>query len=483
MKKILIPFLLIIVFLTNSTFAFADEIEVTTNLEDEIALISEDLIIEDNSPGEITPRAAVVMDLNTGTLLYEKNKDDVLFPASITKIMTTLLALEYDRPDDIITFSYDAIFGIDRYSSHIALDVGEQITMDQALHAVMIRSANEACAGIAEHISGTISNFAKAMTEKAISLGCENTNFSNPHGLHSDDHYTTAYDMALIAQEAYKYEEFRNLMSTTYYEIAPTNKQKDTRYLHGQNKLLLPTSEYKYEGYLGGKTGFTDQAGNTLVSFAKKGDTTLICVVLLTPGAIETYNSTTTLLDYCFDNFETIEISEKPFILDKVNEQIFPVFQNFEEKFVIVEEINAKVLDGTYVTVAKNTDLELIEPTIVVNEPLVPPISESTVIGKIEYAFNDSVTSSIDLYSASDVAKMSDDDLFLQFGVGAATYNLNVIILIICSILFITIMRLLLINRRRRYNRYYRNQKNYSLNKKSRGKKKRKPLNYNMRKL
>ena len=160
--------------------------------------------------------------------------------------MTALLAFEYGKMDEVITFSHNAVFGIEPGSSHIALQENEQITMEQAMYALLLRSANESALGIAEQIDGSVEKFAEHMTARAKELGCNNTNFINPNGLHSENHYTTAYDMALIAKEALKFDEFKKMIQTTYYEIPPTNKQEETRYLYAQHQMIKPPSKYVY---------------------------------------------------------------------------------------------------------------------------------------------------------------------------------------------------------------------------------------------
>ena len=215
-------------------------------------------------------QSAILIDASTGTVLYEKDSDAKHYPASITKLMTVLLALEYGNLDETIIFSHDAVFSIEPGSSHIAIDEGEQITMRQALYGIMLQSANEVSNGVAEHIDGSMEAFAQHMTTRAKELGCTGTNFTNANGLHDDNHYTTAHDMALIAKELLKFDFFRELMATLYYEIPPTNKQPETRYLYAQNQLIKDSSIFYYEYCEGGKTGYTTQAGNTLVAYAKK---------------------------------------------------------------------------------------------------------------------------------------------------------------------------------------------------------------------
>lgn len=263
-------------------------------------------VTDPSKPPEIASDAAIVMDAKTGQILYEKNAYTRNYPASITKILTALLAIEHGDLASTITMSYDAVWGIERGSSHIALDVDEQIKFEDALYAVLLVSANEAAWAIAEQVGGTLDNFCSMMNKEAKDLGCLDTNFVNANGLHDDNHYTTAYDMALITREALKYDKFREITSTTYYEIPPTNKNT-TRYLNQDNRLILPASVYYYEDCLGGKTGFTDQAGGTLVTWAKRDETELICVVMHASSNADNYKDSIALYDYCFDNYYPVQ--------------------------------------------------------------------------------------------------------------------------------------------------------------------------------
>ncbi|TAH68325.1 MAG: D-alanyl-D-alanine carboxypeptidase [Anaerolineaceae bacterium] len=253
--------------------------------------------------------AAIVMEASTGLILYEKNMNETYYPASITKILSALLVIENSSPGEIITFSRDAIFNIERDSTHIAIDVGEQLTVQQCLYGILLESANEATYGAAEHIAGSIPAFSDMMNEKAKSLGALNSNFVNPHGLPDDNHYTTAYDMALITREAMKNEAFRRITATRTYQIPPTNKQTDTRYLRNHHKFILK-NDLSYEGVIGGKTGFTSKARYTLVTIAKRGDLELICVILKDDTSAHQYEDTAKLLDFGFDHFSIYPINE-----------------------------------------------------------------------------------------------------------------------------------------------------------------------------
>ena len=247
--------------------------------------------------------AWIMMDASTGQILYEKNAYRKMYPASITKIMTALLAVEYGDFNDTIIMSEEAVLGIEPGSSNIALDVGEEITFEDAMYAVLLVSANEAAWAVAEDIAGSLDNFATMMNEKAEELGCVNTHFVNSHGLHDEDHYTCPYDMALITQEALKYDKFREITATTHYVIPPTNLQEEERNLWQNNKLIMEDSYQYYEYCEGGKTGFTDEARGTFVAWAKKGDVELIFVTMGNYPTTTSYTDARAMFEYFFNNY------------------------------------------------------------------------------------------------------------------------------------------------------------------------------------
>ncbi len=253
--------------------------------------------------------SAIVMEASTGLILYEKNIDKVHYPASITKILTALVVLENSSLGDIVTFSKDAVFKVDLDSSRIGIDVGEKLTIQQCLYGMLLESANEVSYALAEHVGGTVENFATMMNEKAKSLGCKDSNFVNPHGLPNKEHVTSAYDMALITRAAMKNDTFAKIFGTRNYQIPPTNIQSETRYLRNHHRFITKES-YSFDGCLGGKTGYTSEAKYTLVTVAKRGDLELICVIMKDDTFDHQYTDTQRLLNFGFDNFSIYPISD-----------------------------------------------------------------------------------------------------------------------------------------------------------------------------
>ena len=256
---------------------------------------------------EIASQGAVLIEAETGTVLYSKNMNDRFYPASTTKILSTLVAIENAALDEMVSFSTEAVFSIERGSSNMGMDVGQQITMEQSLYGILVYSANEVTNAVAEHVSGSIPSFVEKMNQKAAELGCKNSHFVTTNGLHDENHYTTPYDLAQIGRAFFANETLAKMSGTRYYKIEPTDKQPDLIELYTHNKLTNKT--YPYEGYVGGKTGYTSVSNQTLVSCAKKNDMTLICVVMNvdSPGQ---YTDTISLFDYGFQNFSKINVSE-----------------------------------------------------------------------------------------------------------------------------------------------------------------------------
>ncbi|MEG2039257.1 MAG: serine hydrolase [Oscillospiraceae bacterium] len=256
--------------------------------------------------------AYVVMEVSTGQVLIEKNMDKQEYPASITKILTALLALENGNLDDKITISYDATHSILANSTHIALTEGEEVTMEPMLYATMIQSANDAANVLAEYVGGSLDNFAVMMNERAKKSGAVNSHFTNAHGLPDKNHYTTAYDMALITRTALSVPDFRKYFGALEYTMQPTNKQPKTRKFETFDHMLVD-SKYYYPDASGGKLGWTEESNHTIVTVAKHGDIELIVVGLNTTDKWGKYSDTAALFDYCFNNMSQITLKSKYF--------------------------------------------------------------------------------------------------------------------------------------------------------------------------
>ena len=280
---------------------------------EEAAQLRKELPVETNEiPGwphgpEITAEAAIVLEANTGTILYGKNIHEELYPASTTKIMTCLLAVENASLSDQVKFSSEAVFSVPAGGSNIGMDVGQSITLEQALYGIMVGSANEVANAVGEHVSGSIDAFVDLMNKRAKELGCTNTHFANTNGLQDDNHYTSVYDLALISRAFFDNETLRKVGNTARYHFTPTDTQPDDFYLKNKHKLI--TGEIAYEGILGGKTGYTDLARETLVTCAEKDGLRLITIVFMDESPTQ-FTDTVTLFDYGFNNFEALNIKD-----------------------------------------------------------------------------------------------------------------------------------------------------------------------------
>ncbi len=253
-------------------------------------------------------QSAILMDADTGAILYAKGIDEKHYPASTTKIMTCLLAVENSDLNEMVTFSHEAVFSIEPGSSNIGMDEGESITMNQALHGILILSANEVANAVGEHVAGDAQAFVDMMNAKATELGCTNTHFMNAHGLHDENHYTTARDLATIARAFFSHDVLANISGMTYCTFEATDTQPDSFSLATKNQLV-EGKEYEYEWLVGSKTGYTSHSRQTLVSCAKKDGMELICVVFVEESPYQ-FTDTIALFDYGFENFQKIKIAE-----------------------------------------------------------------------------------------------------------------------------------------------------------------------------
>lgn len=264
-------------------------------------------------PAEVAAEAYLVMDADTGQVLLAKNPDERLAPASVTKIMTIGLACEKAQGDWSVqlTVSHDdvhSLYGTD--SSHIALQEGEVVTLEDMLYAAEISSANDACNVLAAYIGGSIEGGVAAMNEKAAELGLENTHFANPHGISDPEHYTTARDLAVILRWALAQPGFETVFcrSEVYY-MAPTNLQSQERGFWLQDRMRMTGSTYYQPEILGSKIGYTDEARQTYACLAEKDGVRVICTLLKNQSKIERYVDTDLLLQHTFDNFRRVTLS------------------------------------------------------------------------------------------------------------------------------------------------------------------------------
>ena len=261
--------------------------------------------------------SAIVMDMNSGAILYGKKIDEQHYPASITKLLTVLIALENSSLDDEVLFSQESIDILRSDYASIGMRSGEILSMEDALYATMLASANEVAYAVGENVGklmgGDYNTFIQAMNDRSTELGCTGSSWTNANGLHDDLHYTTARDMALITSALYEHEEFRTIAQTLSYTIGPTNLVNEQRVFQQHHKMLWEGNSNYYEYCIGGKTGYTDDAGTTLVTMADNGQMRLAAVVLYDYGT-DAYVDTRAMFDYTYGNFSKISLmkEEKP---------------------------------------------------------------------------------------------------------------------------------------------------------------------------
>ena len=257
----------------------------------------------ENGEPRLDSASCCVMDQKTGLVLYEKDMDAKHYPASITKILTSLVFLEHIQSlDEVVTFSEDCWEGIDHYDNmNIDMRDGEKLTAEQCLYAMLLASANEVCNQVAIYTAGSVPAFAEMMNERAAQLGCTGSHFVNPNGLHDKDHYLTAHDMALISREALNNETFRKITATPVYTIESTNMREEPIEI-GSKHLILRESRVHDDACVGGKTGWTEEANETLVTFMDKNDMLLICVVLDNKNSTPC-KDTLKAVNYCYEKY------------------------------------------------------------------------------------------------------------------------------------------------------------------------------------
>jgi len=311
---------------------------------------------------QIYSESGIVMDMDSGAILYAKNIHAPHYPASITKIATALIALQHYEMDEIVTFEQEDV-DILRYDyAHIGIRPGEQVLMEDCMYGMLLASANEVSHAIGAHMEGGYEEFLRVMNETAKELGCTDSNFVNTNGLHDENHYTSAYDMALIGAELYEFEKFREITTTHQHTIPETNLVDETRTFQQKHKMLNRNRSQYYEYCTGGKTGYTDESLHTLVTFAEKDDMRLVSVVMRTHGGSNNmYKDTRSILDYGFENFLKIQIAE----------------ENMNDERIVAE--NADV----YVTVPRGFSMSQLE--YMLEEP--SKVGEKT--GEISYVYED----------------------------------------------------------------------------------------------
>ena len=345
---------------------------------------------EDLTPDQLAAVSAILIEESTGMVIFDKNADQLMFPASTTKIMTALLAILAGNLDDTVTVSASALAGrvSDTDSTRVGLKEGEEVNLRDLIYATMIRSGNDGANVIAEHISGSISSFVDLMNQAAEIYGMTNTHFANPHGLQDDTHYTTAHDLAILAREAMKNETFRDIVSTKSYNMPRSNMQSSRTFTNGYY-IFNPDSKYYYEYTTGIKTGTTDAAGYCFVGSASKNGVDLISVVLYS-GRYDRWRDTNKLFEYGVSQY----VSVTPIDLYNMN----PVW--VQTSGYSLEDANMGKLDLTCVPVDSSATAQIVttqaevermaenlRDTVLIDytRDFVAPVTAGEIVGTMTY--------------------------------------------------------------------------------------------------
>lgn len=319
----------------------------------------------------LTADSYILLDNKTNKVLYKKNENEKMYPASTTKIVTALLTLENCNLDDTVTASYNAVMSIPEGYSSANIQIGEQLTVEQLLEVLLVHSANDAANILAEHVGGSIESFVTMMNTRLNELGINNSHFTNSFGMHDENHYTTAEDLAKIMKYCLKNETFRKIAGKASCAISATNKS-GTRSYSSTNELLNANSSNYYKYLIAGKTGFTSQAKECLVSAAYRDNLELIGVVLHSNSR---FSDSRKLFEYGYSNYSVKNI---------VNEN--DLITSIKVSGATKETENLNLLSSETIEALVNTNsTSKIEPEIILNENISAPIEEGTILGKVTY--------------------------------------------------------------------------------------------------
>lgn len=414
----------------------------------------------DGNEPTVSAEAAVLTDAKNGNILYDKNADKKMYPASTTKIMTALLALEKVQAGELsleqpITYTQTAEDTMAEDGSNISLKVGETMVLDDLLKGLLLASGNDAAAVIAETVGGSIDGFVAMMNEKAKKLGLKNTHFANPHGLHDENHYTTAADLAVIAREAMKNETFASIVECAHIRLKPTNMTGERYYINTNNlvsKMRYPY--YFYDKATGIKTGSTTEAGYCLVSSAKDGNKEVIAVVLDAKDIAASHTDSKKLLEYGLSGFTSLRLAK----LDDVYGEV-----KVKQAADGTDHILLSASENLEILFSKTANQKDIEQVLNIPEKIYAPVQKGQVIGRVDFVYNSKVIGSVPLASTVEVKRhflgflMSFGEWLWSFrGVKIAVYAAVTIIVLFLALLIFGFARAIKKSKRkkRRRSRY-----------------------------
>lgn len=367
---------------------------------------------------------AILIDGDTGTILYDKNSDQKIYPASTCKVLTAIVAIENSDLDDIITVSENAMKGQEDGGSHIALEPGERITMRDALHGLLLASGNDAAIAIAEHVAGSESKFAKMMTDKAKELGLKHSHFVNPFGFYADGQYTTVHDLAYITEYALQNKDFLKIFSAISYTIPPTNKHKEPSYPHNNHGM----TKYKYRAYrgvIGGKTGFITESRFNLITAAKRGNLTLIAVVGRGDSGPQNIDDTVALFNYGFKKYQLKSV--------KKTDEGKPLSSLIEDKSYLLDR--CKLASNKMKMVVRRDKADEPKFDLKIDDKLSYPIDKGQKVGQLQASQEGKVIGSIDIVAEKKINSKLKHNLMIGGSI------LIILILVIAFLLWTSSMR------------------------------------------
>ncbi|MCL1820705.1 MAG: D-alanyl-D-alanine carboxypeptidase [Oscillospiraceae bacterium] len=402
MKRLFFLLLILIMF-TFQIFSYASELT-DPESDAETAAESEEIAPELAE----TARNAVVYETLSGQILFEKNIHERVPVASLTKIMTALLVIEHGGFDELVTAKETAFFDITSDGSTQNIVTGETMSVEDLLYCLMISSANESSNILAEYVSGSVEVFLEEMNARARALGCTDTNFANTHGLPDDNHYSSAYDMMLITQEAMKHPLFAEIANTTAKTIPPTNKTDRTRDLFTTNHLISTRIQpgYIYHLAMGVKTGYTSKAGYCLSSSAVNDGMSLITIVLGCPRIDDvtmSFIETKKLMEWAFDSFSYRQILNRVSIIDSVKVELGKDHS----------EVNVVPQRSMTALIPKDLDPEDIERRITLPDSVTAPVGKEQILGQMVLSHNGTVYGTVPLVASFEV-ELSAEENFME---------------------------------------------------------------------
>ena len=360
---------------------------------------------------KINSEAAILVEISTGRIIYEKNSTKQMFPASTTKVLTAILVLEACQLTDIVTVRESALANIPQGYVTCNLQPGEELSVKDLLYALMIPSANDAAYVLAEHVAGSVEGFSTMMNDKARSLGCTNTHFVNPNGIHDEAHYSTAYDLYLITNYCMKNATFREIVATTEYTLPATEKYPaEDRILKTTNDLIKPNTKGYFKNAIGIKTGYTSKAGNCLIAGASRDGLDFISVVLnggtTDSGENARYADSKKLFNYAYDNFTLTKIIEKDSLV-----------QSIEVEKATKETKTLDLIIDESITVVNNKSINMndVIPEIKLIENIEAPIAAGQKLGTIKYKVDD-IEYSANLLAKTEVIRVNYSMYFIMAG-------------------------------------------------------------------